>query len=172
MPIFIFKTHGHFTSHLRVGQGKARPENGKVDENVKFWLPYSKADNLRSGWSLKNWWTYWEVCPKDRPYSSRTHWWPFLGHTWQQSNRWSEERGSFLLHKGLRMVAWKPSWSLGYLLRRQISRIHPLLHMLVWNVWLAPCSLHFLVSQVWNHWRGMLWFGEALWVPVTFTWDL
>ena len=35
------------TSHLINGQGKAKPENGKVDENVKFRLLCSKAVNLR-----------------------------------------------------------------------------------------------------------------------------
>lgn len=35
------------TSHLINGQGKAKPENRKVDENVKFRLRCSKTVNLR-----------------------------------------------------------------------------------------------------------------------------
>lgn len=35
------------TRHLINGQGKAKPENGKVDENVKFRLRCSKTVNLR-----------------------------------------------------------------------------------------------------------------------------
>lgn len=40
----------------------------------------------------------------------------------KQSRQWSEEGGSFLLHKVLGVVAWNLSWSSDNLLRRQISR--------------------------------------------------
>lgn len=47
MSIFIFRVHGYFSSHLIFGQGKANPENVKIDENVKFRLLHSQSSNLR-----------------------------------------------------------------------------------------------------------------------------
>lgn len=41
------------TRHLINGQGKAKPENGKVDENVKFRLRCSKPVNLREADGVK-----------------------------------------------------------------------------------------------------------------------
>lgn len=49
-------------------------------------------------------------------------WYLFSHQAQKQSHQWSEEGGSFLLHKVLGIVAWNPSWSSDNLLRRQISR--------------------------------------------------
>lgn len=48
-----FKAHGHFSSHLILDPGEVKPENGKVDKNVKLRLLCTKAGNLREAHSLK-----------------------------------------------------------------------------------------------------------------------
>jgi len=116
----IYEVHrvGHDWSDLAAaaaaaitGQGKAKPQNGETGWNCQIQITTQQSCRLeRGGWRLKRR-MYWEACPEDKSYSSRTWWWLFMGPTWLQPRRWSKERGSLLLHKELRIGAWNSSWS-------------------------------------------------------------